>query len=53
MTAVPPDLVELGKACLAHDRLARPSAAAAVTQLRNILVGLEAGSSDVAQPVHN
>eukprot|EP00983_Pelagomonas_calceolata_P054115 1143570-Pelagomonas_calceolata.AAC.1 len=41
-TAVPPELVELGKACLAHDMRARPSAATAVTMLRSLLARLEA-----------
>ncbi|KAF5839107.1 hypothetical protein DUNSADRAFT_1505 [Dunaliella salina] len=41
-TAVPPELVELGKACLSHDRLARPSAATAVAMLRSLLARLEA-----------
>ncbi|KAF5833145.1 hypothetical protein DUNSADRAFT_10634, partial [Dunaliella salina] len=39
-TAVPPELVELGNACLLHDRLARPSAATAVATLRSLLAQL-------------
>ncbi|KAF5839106.1 hypothetical protein DUNSADRAFT_1504 [Dunaliella salina] len=41
-TTVPPELVELGKACLSHNRLSRPSAATAVATLRSLLARLEA-----------
>jgi len=40
-TYVPPELVQLGKACLSHDRHDRPSAAEACSILRGLLARLQ------------
>lgn len=42
---VPVELIELGKACLAHDWRARPSASAACAVLRGILRRLQQGEA--------